>query len=155
MEHTTQHHSVLVGLSERERRSVLEFSKSQINDREGGRGREPKEREREKRRREQQQNTNHCAAGCSWIFLVLHTHARTQALGKSRAQKAPIRGNHSGVSCLWWCILTHRMFHIPSIGFDNWLTEENPAKTRKSFSSILENTPKSGHRSNLSPGHVL
>ena len=47
------------------------------------------------------------------------------------------------------------MFHIPSIGFDNWLTEENPVKTTKSFSSLLENTPKSGHRSNLSPAFNL
>ena len=50
MEHITQNHSVLVGLSERERGSVLVFSKSQRNDREGGRGRETKERERERER---------------------------------------------------------------------------------------------------------
>ena len=47
------------------------------------------------------------------------------------------------------------MFHILSIGFDNWLSEENPAKTRKSYSSLLENMPKSGHRSNLNLGSVL
>ena len=95
MEHITQNHSVLVGLSERERGSVLVFSKSQRNDREGGRGRETKERERERERAAAEYKPL-----SRWLQLDLsssthtctHTGTREVEGSESTNQRKPFRG---------------------------------------------------------------